>query len=250
MFKKIILLSLLAGYCFADNTALYGTPDNPQIDGVTYDLHKPYIEPNQGDAKTAVKSSDDTQNKTSNNIPSTDTPNLNSKNIVKQQSNIKSDEWINNPKIERMLKQAASEGKLDYVLGETKKANVPAAVATVPMAESNYNKKAVSPKGAAGAWQLMPGTANDYGISTEDRFNLEHSTKAAIELLKDLHSQFGDWLLAFAAYNCGAQCVTNALRKNPSATDIDELSLPKETKAYVHHIVQINQVLSGLDHAN
>jgi membrane-bound lytic murein transglycosylase D len=96
----------------------------------------------------------------------------------------------------------------------------------------------------------MPGTANDYGLNSKDRFDFNSSTDVAIQLLNDLHQEFGNWALAFAAYNCGSQCVINALKKNPKATDIDELSLPTETKNYVHKIVQLNQLIAGLDNTN
>ena len=242
-----IVLAVISINSFADDTSdMLGTPDKPQIDGVAYDLHKPYIEPNPGYAAQQQSVA-----KLATNAQNSPEPETSKKIIVKQansiQSTLVSDSWATDAKIGKMLKQAASDGKLSYVLDEAKKANVPPVVATVPMAESNYNKKAVSPKGAAGAWQLMPGTANDYGISAQERFNFERSTKAAIELLNDLHQQFGNWNLAFAAYNCGQGCVINALKKNPKATDIDELSLPAETKAYVHHIIRINQVIAGLD---
>ena len=96
----------------------------------------------------------------------------------------------------------------------------------------------------------MEGTASDYGLSSKDRFDFNRSTDVAVQLLHDLHEQFGNWPLTFAAYNCGAQCVINALKRNPDAKDIDELSLPNETKQYVHKIVQWTQLIAGLDKVN
>ena len=244
MLKKIILLSLVAGYCFADNGVLYGTPDNPQINGASYDVHQVYIEPNQGyQPKIASREDSSALSPQQNRV------------IIKTHTaqapqakvNFKSDSWATDAKVEKALKKAASDGKLSYVLEQANKSNVPVSVAVVPIVESNYNKNAVSPKGAGGAWQLMPGTANDYGLSSSDRFDFNVSTQAAIQLLNDLHNEFGNWALAFAAYNCGSTCVKNALKKTPNATDIDDLSLPHETKDYVHKIVQLNQVIAGLD---
>lgn len=220
--------------CYANDTALYGTADAPQINGANYDVHKAYIEPNQG---YQSQSNSSAPVKAERVVIKTHEPAV----------NFKSDSWATDVKVEKMLKQAASDGKLDYVLNEAKKTNVPASVAVVPIVESNYNRKALSNKGAGGAWQLMPGTANEYGLSADGRFDFNSSTQAAIQLLNDLHQEFGNWALAFAAYNCGSQCVRNALRKNPNATDIDELSLPAETKNYVHKVVQLNQVIAGLD---
>lgn len=247
--KKILLLLLITvttsvSICHADDDVpLYGTPNNPLINGKTFDIHKPYIETNQGYGNTL-----------STNDNSSAPEKAVSKQIIVKQSNevskpinFRSDSWATDSKVEKQLKIAASEGKLSYVLDEAKKANVPASVATVAIVESNYNKNAVSPKGAGGAWQLMPGTANDYGLSSTDRFDFNSSTKVAIQILNDLHNVFGNWALAFAAYNCGERCVTNAIKKNPNAKDIDELSLPNETKQYVHKIVQLNQIIAGLD---
>ena len=242
--KLIILLSLVIGYCFADNGALYGTPDNPQINGSSYDIHRVYIEPNSGfqPKEQLASNNDSSEPKAQTRVV------VKSKQTVKQPPiNFKSDSWASDSKVEKVLKQAASEGKLSYVLEEAKKAKVPATVAIVPIVESNYNKNAVSPKGAGGAWQLMPATASDYGLANSDRFDFNMSTQAAIQLLNNLHNEFGNWALAFAAYNCGETCVKNALKKNPNATDIDDLSLPRETKDYVHKIVKLNQIIAGLD---
>lgn len=231
-------------YVYADT--LFGTVDNPQINGIAYELHKPYIEANAGFSKQdqieslAIVEKEVTplQASTSN----VDNSTLDNSTVT----SFKSDSWATNVKVEKALRQAASDGKLNYVLEEAKKESAPAAVAIVPMVESNYNKNAISPKGAGGAWQLMPGTANDYGISSRERFDFNSSTKVAIQILNDLHSEFGNWVLAFAAYNCGEQCVRNALKRNPGATNIDELSLPRETKDYVHKIISLNQVIAGL----
>lgn len=253
--RKISLLFLLiaAKACFAsDGAAMYGTADNPQINGAYYDVHQAYIEPNPGyrvKQNSSALTQADMQPKqvmvraATESVKSPSTQ-------VKKPIDFKSDSWASDPKLERVLKQAASEGKLSYVLDQAKKANVPASVAIVPMVESNYNKTAVSPKGAGGAWQLMPGTAGDYGLSSSERFNFTSSTNVAIQILDSLHQKFGNWALAFAAYNCGDQCVVNALKKNPHAKDIDELSLPKETKQYVHKIIQLNQLIAGLDIPN
>ena len=247
--KKILFLLFVVSICFADESpSMYGTTDSPQINGVAYDIHKPYIEPNQGMNVPKPRNSQD------NNVP-VNGGNITAKIVpksapIKQSIAFKSDNWAKDPQVEKVLKQAASDGKLSYVLEQAKKANVPASVAIVPIVESHYNKNAISPVGAGGAWQLMPGTANDYGLSSADRFDFNSSTTVAIQILNDLHQEFGNWALAFAAYNCGSQCVINALKKNPNAKDIDDLSLPKETRDYVHKIVQLNQLIAGLDKTN
>lgn len=81
------------------------------------------------------------------------------------------DDWATSEKVKQLLVEAASQGKLSYVLKKTNQMQLPASVAIVPMVESNYQTGAVSPKGAAGAWQLMPSTAKDYGINNQERFH-------------------------------------------------------------------------------
>ncbi len=73
------------------------------------------------------------------------------------------------------------------------------------MAESNFNPFAVSPAGAAGIAQFMPGTAAMYGLG--DPFDAEAAIDAQAHLMSDLLEQFGDTALALAAYNAGPGAV-------------------------------------------
>lgn len=234
----IFILLIHSGICLADGQ-MYGTAAQPLINGQAYDVHKTYIEPNQGYG-----------DQSKNDVSETGTRQVVAKSSampVKPPVNFKDDNWAYDSKIGNVLKQAASDGKLGKVLIEAQKANVPPVVAVVPIAESHYNNKAISPKGAGGAWQIMPATANEYGLSSDQRFDFNASTEMAVGMLKDLHNTFGSWSLAFAAYNCGTQCVINALRKNPNARNIDDLRLPQETRDYVHKIVWYSQLIAGLD---
>ncbi len=69
------------------------------------------------------------------------------------------------------------------------------------MAESNFNPAAVSPAGAQGIAQFMPGTAAAYGLG--DPFDPVASIEAQATLMGELIAQFGDPRLALAAYNAG-----------------------------------------------
>jgi hypothetical protein len=80
--------------------------------------------------------------------------------------------------------------------------NVSAALlAAQLMAESNFNPFAVSPAGASGIAQFMPGTAAAYGL--DDPFDAELAIDAQAHLMSDLLRQFGQVPLALAAYNAG-----------------------------------------------
>ncbi|HEX3737809.1 MAG TPA: transglycosylase SLT domain-containing protein [Solirubrobacterales bacterium] len=80
--------------------------------------------------------------------------------------------------------------------------NVSAALlAAQLMAESNFNPFAVSPAGAEGIAQFMPGTAASYGLT--DPFDPVEAIDAQAHLMSDLIHQFGSPELALAAYNAG-----------------------------------------------
>jgi len=88
--------------------------------------------------------------------------------------------------------------------------------------ESNWNPSAISPKGAIGLGQLMPGTASDMQVDPLDpAANLEGSAK----YLSQLYQKYGSYDKALAAYNAG-----------PGRVEAGG-DLPAETQAYVSKIL-------------
>ncbi len=81
----------------------------------------------------------------------------------------------------------------------------PLLVDSVIQVESNYNPFAVSPKGAQGLMQLMPGTAQRFGVT--DSFDPKQNIEAGVRYLKFLQDTFQDDRLAIAAYNAGEKAV-------------------------------------------
>ena len=97
-----------------------------------------------------------------------------------------------------------------------KKEGVPDDFKYLAVIESNLNASAVSPAGAVGLWQLMPGTARELklevGRDVDERYDIEKSTVAACAYLKKAYKKFGSWTMAAASYNGGIGHVNDARR--------------------------------------
>lgn len=145
----------------------------------------------------------------------------------------------NTTHLQAVLKSPVKKDQYNYIVAKLSELQLPSELALIPIIESEYNAEAVSPKGAGGLWQLMPKTAVDLGLSSEDRFQLIPSTEAALIYLKQLYKRFGSWELAIAAYNAGSSRVEKALVENPLAKSIKDLKLPAETKSYVSRFYQM-----------
>jgi len=116
----------------------------------------------------------------------------------------------------------------------------------IPLLESGFNSRLKSPRGAAGIWQFMPGTAREYGLKVgkgkDDRLNARKSTIAACKYLKELYTQFNSWTLAAAAFNAGSPRVAKAInRKNKG--NYFFMRLNRETAGYVYKLVAMKEVI-------
>ncbi len=79
-------------------------------------------------------------------------------------------------------------------------------VVAVIAVESDGNPYAVSPKGAAGLMQLMPETADDFGV--KNRFLIQENIRGGVAYLVSLIRRFnGDLRLAVAAYYAGEKLI-------------------------------------------
>jgi soluble lytic murein transglycosylase-like protein len=127
---------------------------------------------------------------------------------------------------------------------------VPKEVLAVVLVESGGRMSALSPKGARGLWQFMPDTARRYGLAVtadrDERIEVVKSTRAAARYLHDLYQRFGDWQLAFAAYNAGEQAGERAMARTGHVdfSRIDRV-LPEETRNYVPSVLNAMQLLGS-----
>jgi len=112
-------------------------------------------------------------------------------------------------------------------------------VSAVIRVESGFNPRAISPKGARGLMQLMPGTASSLGV--RDTFDPRDNIDGGVRHLRGLMERFGNNLpLVLAAYNAGERAVTGYRGIPPYA----------ETREYVRRVLQLvdGGVLDGFSH--
>ncbi|MBL8522340.1 MAG: lytic transglycosylase domain-containing protein [Betaproteobacteria bacterium] len=103
----------------------------------------------------------------------------------------------------------------------------PKLVHAVIRAESGYNANAVSPKGAVGLMQLIPATAQRYGV--QDSYDPSQNIHGGTRYLRDLLKMFnGNMELAIAGYNAGENAVIRAGNRIPPYP---------ETMAYVPKVL-------------
>jgi Transglycosylase SLT domain len=137
-----------------------------------------------------------------------------------------------------------SNSYLQMARAEFRRAGVPEDLVWLALVESVWNPRAVSPAAAGGIWQFIPKTATEYGLRVasgdDERADPMKQTRVAAAYLSDLHTIFGDWALAMAAYNSGEPRVMDAIVKNGRANFWDLYNkqlLPKETRDYVPKIL-------------
>ncbi len=136
--------------------------------------------------------------------------------------------------VKEHLHTAADANQLDVAL-----------LQAVITAESGFNPSAVSPKGAVGLMQVMPATAQRYGVSNDQRGTVsakltdpKTNIHTGARYLRDLINMFpGQLELAVAAYNAGEGAVQRAGNKIPNYT---------ETQNYVRSVMQLYRRLNPL----
>ncbi|MBU1345029.1 MAG: LysM peptidoglycan-binding domain-containing protein [Proteobacteria bacterium] len=145
-----------------------------------------------------------------------------------------------------------------FIVSELKKAGLPEDISWLPLIESGFKIRALSSARALGLWQFIPSTGYKFGLNRnyyiDERLDPEKSTRAAISYLKELHTLFGDWTTALAAYNCGESRVLGIIRKQ-SINYLDNFwdlyqNLPRETSRYVPRFLATLHIVNNLDKYN
>jgi len=95
-----------------------------------------------------------------------------------------------------LIRRVAHEHGMDFSL-----------VKAIVHVESAFNPRARSHKNAHGLMQLLPETAQRYGVSQTDLYDPYHNIQAGVRYLKFLTTQFSDMRHVIAAYNAGEKAV-------------------------------------------
>lgn len=131
------------------------------------------------------------------------------------------------------------------------KYNLPVELKYLAVIESQLKSTATSWAGAVGPWQLMPVTARELGLKVnhklDERTNYQKSTHAAAKYLRDLYSEFGDWLLVIAAYNGGPGNVNSAIKKSGGSRNFWAIQrfLPNESRNHVKKFIGTHYIFEG-----
>lgn len=141
-----------------------------------------------------------------------------------------------------------------YIRSRLKELGMPLCLEYLPVIESNFKIKAVSKSGATGLWQFMQNSIAgllNKNSWVDERYDPWLSTDAALKKLKQNYDMFGDWLLALAAYNMGA----NGLKKIMAQTGLttfwelaDADVLRTETKLYVPKFIAVSDLCTNAEY--
>ena len=140
---------------------------------------------------------------------------------------------------------------IDKIVKELNEAGLPEELAWLPLVESGFNERALSPARALGLWQFIASTGYKFGLKRDnwidERLDAEKSTKAAIAYLQELHLMFGDWTTVLAAYNSGEGNVLRVI-KGQKINYLDNFwdlyeRLPRETARYVPRFLATLHIL-------
>lgn len=143
----------------------------------------------------------------------------------------------------------------DFIDAEIAARGMPASLRYLPVIEAGYYPVAVSPAGAGGLWQFMPGTARWMGLGitplVDQRFDPYAATPRALEFLAELQKRFKSWFLTLAAYNAGPGRVERAIRDHGGGAPRDDAlfwrirgRLPAETRDFIPRFLAAARVAS------
>jgi pSer/pThr/pTyr-binding forkhead associated (FHA) protein len=172
--------------------------------------------------------------------------------------------WTESPRLEESIARAAEHGYAPRIASIMLQHGLPPEFFYLALQESSFKIDAVGPRTrfgiAKGMWQLIPGTAREYGLQPgplvgvrrydprDDRHDFDRSTQAAAEYLRDIYTTDAQasGLLVIASYNWGQTRLLRLLRTLPQSPETRNYwtlltryrdRIPRETYDYVFKIV-------------
>lgn len=134
--------------------------------------------------------------------------------------------------------------EIEYII---RKHQLPEDFKFLAVAESNLSN-VISPKQAAGFWQLTKATAEDLGLTVNDEIDERYhpllATEAACRYFKRSYKNFGDWTSVAASYNRGIYGLKRAY-KSQKVSNFYELNLNDETSRYLYKILAMKDLISN-----
>jgi membrane-bound lytic murein transglycosylase D len=115
------------------------------------------------------------------------------------------------------------------------------------VAESGLSQ-VVSPANAVGFWQLLKGTAQEYGLEVgaevDERYHVVKSTEAACKYLIESYHAYGNWTMTAASYNAGRRGVDRQIKRQKKENYYD-LLLNEETGRYLYRVVALKLIFEN-----
>jgi membrane-bound lytic murein transglycosylase D len=106
-------------------------------------------------------------------------------------------------------------------------------------------ENSVSPRQAVGFWQLVEGTAKEYGMEINDevdeRYHIEKSTEAACKYFLESYQKYKSWTMAAASYNAGRNGIDRQIGRQ-NGDNYYDLLLNEETSRYIFRALSIKMI--------
>ncbi|NDP20154.1 MAG: lytic transglycosylase domain-containing protein [Paludibacter sp.] len=129
-----------------------------------------------------------------------------------------------------------------------KRNGIPDDLKYLAVIESNLDPRAISGAQAAGLWQFMPKTAQQFGLEVTDevdeRYHIEKATEAACTYFKSAYNKYKNWITVAASYNAGMGRISDEQDKQKVDEAFDML-LSNESSRYIFRLIAMKRFMEN-----